>query len=64
MSKHIHCPQCHRKLGEYTEGGKKVQVCHGGRCTWFEVSGATSCQCGCTVRIEVPRDLRGEKVLK
>lgn len=65
MSKYIHCPKCHRKVGEYIDDGRRVQVCHDGRCTWFDASGGTSCSCGTTVQITIPRgDRRGEKVLK
>lgn len=55
MSKYIHCPQCHRIVGEYSADGKSVEVCHGGRCTRLDMSGATTCSCGCTVQIKVPK---------
>lgn len=65
MSRYIHCPKCHRIIGEYSPDGLSVCVEHSGRKTCFYERGATSCSCGTTVEIRIPRgDKRGEKVLK
>lgn len=59
MSSYIHCPACHAKVGEYIDNGKRVAVCHSGRCTYLDHSGATECpnpRCKTVVRVQVPKE--------